>query len=125
MSDDYFAELAKLASDLSKKTSQLDEMMQALYNVNASVGDRDKLMKLINHMAKFNKPKPEKPQTTTPQTTTPQTATPQTAIPQTATPSNPSTSAPNSGAKGDFMYDLFNSPAMMSIIKEHFNKKKK
>lgn len=107
MSDDYFADLAKLASDLSKKTSQLDEMMQALYNVNASVGDRDKLMKLINHMAKFNKPKPEPSQTATP------------------TPSKPSTSAPNSGAKGDFMYDLFNSPAMMSIIKEHFNKKKK
>lgn len=113
MSDDYFAELAKLASDLSKKTSQLDEMMQALYNVNASVGDRDKLMKLINHMAKFNKPKPEKLPEKLPEK------------PQTATPSNPSTSAPNSGAKGDFMYDLFNSPAMMSIIKEHFNKKKK
>jgi hypothetical protein len=105
MSDDYFAELAKLASDLSKKTSQLDEMMQALYNVNASVGDREKLMKLINHMAKFNKQKPESFQT--------------------GAPSNPSTSAPKVGEKGDFMYDLFNSPAMMSIIKEHFNKKKK
>ncbi|MCH5583615.1 hypothetical protein MK805_01340 [Shimazuella sp. AN120528] len=115
MSDDYFAELAKLASDLSKKTSQLDEMMQAIYNVNASFGDREKLMKLINHMAKFNKPKPDASKTDTPKTDTP----------KTATPSNPSTSAPNAGPKGDFMYDLFNSPAMMSIIKEHYNKKKK
>jgi hypothetical protein len=91
-----------------KRTSQLDEMMQALYNVNASIGDQDKLMKLINHMAKFNKQKPNEPQTATPPKNP-----------------NPSTSAPNSGTKGDFMYDLFNSPAMMSIIKEHFNKKKK
>ncbi|WP_028778714.1 hypothetical protein [Shimazuella kribbensis] len=106
MSDDYFAELAKLANDLSKRTSQLDEMMQALYNVNLSIGDRDKMMKLINHMAKFNKPKPN--------------------APPSATPSGPSTSTPNTNSqKGDFMYDLFNSPAMMSIIKEHYSKKKK
>jgi hypothetical protein len=106
MSNDYFAELAKLASDLSKRTSQLDEMMQALYNVNLSIGDRDKMMKLINHMAKFNKPKPNAPQSTT--------------------PNKPTTSTPNANdKKGDFMYDLFNSPAMMSIIKEHYSKKKK
>jgi hypothetical protein len=98
MSNDYFTELAKLASDLSKRTSQLDEMMQALYNVNLSIGDRDKMMKLINHMAKFNKPKPNKPTTSTPNA---------------------------NDKKGDFMYDLFNSPAMMSIIKEHYSKKKK
>ncbi|MXQ54377.1 hypothetical protein [Shimazuella alba] len=109
MSNDYFEELAKLASDLSKRTSQLDEMMQALYNVNLSIGDQDKLMKLINHMAKFNKQKPNE------------------SKPSNATsPPSPTTSTPAiNEQKGDFMYDLFNSPAMMSIIKEHYGKKKK
>jgi len=112
MSNDYFAELAKLASDLSKRTSQLDEMMQALYNINLSIGDQDKMMKLINHMAKFNKPKPNAPS-------------PNTSVPSPSVPSSaPKTGSTDAGQK-DFMYELFNSPAMMAIIKEHYNKKKK
>jgi hypothetical protein len=108
MSNDYFDELAKLASDLSKKTSQLDEMMQALYNINLSIGDRDKMKKLINHMAKFNKPKPN---TNTPSSNAP-------------APSNTPESTTKDAGQKDFMYELFNSPAMMSIIKEHYKKKK-
>jgi hypothetical protein len=99
MRDDFFAELTKLASELSKRASQLDEIMQALHNINLSVGDRKKMQELINHMAKFNK------------STTP-------------SPVSQQTGASSSERKGDFFYDLFNSPAMLNIIKEHYSKKK-
>lgn len=102
MRDDFFAELTKLASELSKKASQLDEIMQVLQNINLSVSDRKNMQKLINHIAKFNKPKSSAPPPVSKQTT-------------------PSANKP----KGDFLYDLFNSPAMLAIIKEHYSKKNK
>lgn len=104
MRDDFFAELTKLASELSKKASQLDEIMQVLQNINLSVGDHDKMQKLINHMAKFNKPK--------------------STAPSPVSKSKQTTSSAGE-PKGDFLYDLFNSPAMLAIIKEHYSKKKK
>ncbi len=105
MSDDYFKHLTDLTSEISRRTGQLEEMMRALVNLNLSIHDKEKLKKMITHMATFNKPQPQ----------------------QAAKPSaGASVAKPASTEQhGDSIYDLFNSPAMMSVIKEHYGKKKK
>lgn len=106
MSDDYFKNLTDLTSEISRRTGQLDEMVRALLNLNLSIQDKDKLKKMITHMATFNKPQQPKP------------AAKPSAGASVAKPAS-------TEQQGDSIYDLFNSPAMMSVIKEHYGKKKK
>jgi hypothetical protein len=119
LSNEYFEQLAKLATDLSRRTRQLDEMMQALYNVNSSIQDKTELKKMINLLSKFNKPKPAPNPPTKSLEKSPKKSL---AKPPENKPIVPPLT---SEQKDDFMYHLFNSPAMMSVIKEHYNKKKK
>lgn len=124
MSDDYFKYLANLTNEISKRTGKLEQMMEALLNLNISFQDKEKMKNIITYMDKINKSQQpsntKQPSTQQPPNSKQPTNTQKSKSPGDTTKKNQTTSE----LTGDFIYDIFNSPAMQSFIKEHFNRKK-
>lgn len=98
----YIDQVRKLANEVSKRSSQVDQLMQAMNSLEFAFKNPDGLKKLIESLAKLNEAQQKK--------------------------SSPPPSSEKAGSAppkltGDSFYDLFNSPGMREIVKEMFKSK--
>lgn len=102
----YIDQVRNFTNEISKRSNQVDQLMQAMNSLNFAFKNPDGFKKLIESLAKLNETQQKK------------------AAPP---PSSGKADGGNAPAApkltGDSFYDLFNSPAMREIVKEMFKSK--
>ncbi|TCS94940.1 hypothetical protein [Hazenella coriacea] len=102
----YIDQVRKFTNEISKRSNQVDQLMQAMNSLNFAFKDQEGLKKLIESLAKLNESQQKK-------------ASPPPSTGKTGGGNSPATPK----LTGDSFYDLFNSPAMKEIVKEVFKSK--
>lgn len=97
-------QLKGLASEISKRSNQIDELMQALNSLSFAVKDKGALKQIISALAKLNQNQTQKKAKSAPEKSSEKTA---------------------PALSDDDFYNLFNSPAMKEIVKEVMKAKRR
>ncbi|MBA4492936.1 hypothetical protein ACFO25_08395 [Paenactinomyces guangxiensis] len=101
----HWEQLLNLFNEISKRSNQIGELLQAVNSLSIAVNDKEKLKEIISSLAKLSQSQAQKKTS--------------------KKASGKTNDRPVPPLSGDSFYDVFNSPGMSEIVKEVMKNKKR